>query len=81
MEAEEREKQGRLGNTYHVNNIRWTRGREGGGGGGVPHYKYGHNSEFLTCQVEYLRSCECLGSCLVIERSMMKCSTLFHVFE
>ena len=29
---EEREKRGRLGNTYHVNDVRWTRGgrREGG---------------------------------------------------
>ena len=35
MEAEEREKLGRSGNTYHVNDVRWTRGgRRGGGGGG-----------------------------------------------
>ena len=37
MEAEEREKQGRPGNTYHVNDVRWIRcgcGRGGGGGGG-----------------------------------------------
>ena len=35
MEAEEREKRGRPGNTYHVNDVWWTRGgRRGGGGGG-----------------------------------------------
>ena len=32
MAAEEREKRGRPGNTYHVNDVRWTRcGRRGGG--------------------------------------------------
>ena len=55
-----------------------------GGGGAVPNYKYKCNkpeSEFLTGQVEYLWSCERLGSCLAVEHSMMKSSTLFHVFE
>ena len=55
-------------------------GREVDVGGAVPDYKYGCNkpeSEFLTGQAEYSRSCERLGSCLVIERSMMKSSTLF----
>jgi len=53
-EAEEREKRGRPGNTYHVNDVRWTRG--GRRGGAVPNYKYGRNkpeSEFLTGQAEY----------------------------
>ena len=52
--------------------------------GAVPDFKYGRNkpeSEFLTGQAEYSQSCERLGSCLVIERSMMKSSTLFHVFD
>ena len=31
-EAEEREKRGRPGNTYHVNDVRWTRGGCRGGG-------------------------------------------------
>ena len=31
-EAEEREKRGRPGNTYHVNDVRWTRGGRRGGG-------------------------------------------------
>ena len=34
-------------------------------GGAVPDYKYVHNkpeSKFVTGQVEYLRSCECLKS-------------------
>ena len=47
-------------------------------------YKYGHNkpeSEFLTGQLEYSWSYVRLGSCLAVERSMMKSSTLFHVFE
>ena len=35
-------------------------------------------SEFLTGQVEYSRSCECLGSCLVMQLSMIKSSMLFH---
>ena len=59
-------------------------GREVVVGGAVPDYKYVHNkpeSEFLTGQVEYSRSCERLGSCLAMEHSMMKSSTLFHVFE
>ena len=51
------------------------------GGGAVPDHKYAHNkpeSEFLTSQVEYSRSSECLGSCLATEHSMMKSSTLFE---
>ena len=59
-------------------------GREVDVGGVVPDYKYGHNkpeSEFLTGQAEYSWSYERLGSCLAVERSMMKSSTLFHVFE
>ena len=59
-------------------------GREVDVGGEVPNFKYGRNkpeSEFLTGQAEYSRSCECLGSCLAMERSMMKSSTLFHVFD
>ena len=28
------EKRGRPGNTYHVNDVQWTRGGRGGGGGG-----------------------------------------------
>jgi len=31
-EVEEREKRGRSGNTYHVNDVRWTRGGRRGGG-------------------------------------------------
>ena len=56
-------------------------------GGVVPHvpdYKHGLNkpeSEFLTSQAEYSWSCKCLGSCLVVERSMMKSSMLFHVYS
>ena len=41
-------------------------------GGGVPDYKYRRNkpeSEFLTVQAEYSRSCAHLGFCLVIEHS------------
>ena len=59
-------------------------GREVDVGGAVPDFKYGRNkpkSEFLTSQAEYSRFCERLGSCLVIEHSMMKSSTLFHVFD
>ena len=55
-------------------------GREVDVGRAVPDYKYGRNkpeSEFLTGQAEYSRSCERLESCLAIERSMMKSSTLF----
>ena len=33
MEAEEREKQGRPGNTYDVNDVRWTQGGHRGGRG------------------------------------------------
>ena len=61
-------------------------GREvdvGGGGGAVPDYKYGRNkleSEFLTGVAEYSQSCEGLGSCLAIERSMIKSNTLFTLF-
>ena len=43
-------------------------------GGAVPDYKYMRNQperKFLTGQVEYSRSCECLGSCLATERSMI----------
>ena len=50
-------------------------------GGAVPDYKYRRNkpeTEFLTCQAEYSWSCERLGFCLVVERSMMKSSTLFQ---
>ena len=49
-----KKKWGRPGNTYHVNDVRWTRG--GRGGGAVPDYKYGRNipeSDFLTGQAEY----------------------------
>ena len=35
-------------------------------------------SEFLTCEVEYCRSCEPQESWLSLERSMMKSSTLFE---
>ena len=73
------EKQGRPGNTYHVD-ARWT------WGGGVPDYKYVCNKperEVLIGQAKYMyrRSCECLGSCLAMQCLMMKSSTLFHVFE
>ena len=34
--------------------------------------------KFLTGQAEYSWSCECLRSCLAVERSMMKSSTLFQ---
>ena len=49
---------GTPGNTYHVNDVRWTRGghRWTYVGGAVPDYKYGRNkpeSEFLTGQAEY----------------------------
>ena len=53
MEAEGCEKRGRPGNTYHVNDVRWTRS---GRRGAMPDYKYGRNkteSEFLTGQAEY----------------------------
>jgi len=53
-------------------------------GGVVPDYKYRRNkpeSEFLTGQAEYSWSCECLGSCLAVECSMMRSSMLFQVFE
>jgi len=61
--------------------VRWT---WGGSRGAVPDYKYRRNkpeNEFLTGEAEYLWSCERLGSCLKVERSMIKSSTLFHVFE
>ena len=35
-ETEEREKRGRPGNTYHVNDVRWMRGGHRRGGGVVP---------------------------------------------
>ena len=50
----------------------------------MPDYKYTRNkpeSELPTLQAEYSRSCECLESCLAMEGSMMKSSTLFHVIE
>ena len=56
------EKRGRPGNTVLV---MWT---IGGCRGVVPDYKYmciKPGSEFLTRQVEYLRSCERLRSCLL----------------
>ena len=59
-------------------------GQEVDVGGMVPDYKYGRNkpeSEFLTGQAEYSWSCERLVSCLMVERSMMKSSTLFHIVE
>ena len=68
------------GNTYHVNDVRWTQG--GDRGGTVPDYKYVCNkpeSEFFTVQAEYSRSCERLGSCLAMEHSKMKSSTLFCI--
>ena len=51
------------------------------GEGGVPDYKYVCNkpeSEYM-----YSQSCERLGSCLAMQRLMMKSSTytLFHAFE
>ena len=39
MEAEEYEKQGRLGNTYHVNEVRWARGGHGGVGAALEYMK------------------------------------------
>ena len=60
-------------------------GREVDVGEAVPDHKYRRNkpeSEFLTGQAEYSRSCERLGSCVATElSSMMESSTLFHVFE
>ena len=47
-------------------------------GRAVPNYKYVPQSEFLTSQVEYSILCECLGSCLAMERSMMKSSVLLN---
>ena len=55
-------------------------GRKVDVGGVVPDYKYVRNkteSEFLTGQAEYSRSCERLA----MERSMIKSSTLFYIFE
>ena len=55
-----------------MNDVRWT-----WLGGAVPDYKYGRNtpeSNFLAGQVEYLQSCEHLGSCLAIKHSIMKSS-------
>ena len=31
---EKQQKRGRLGNTYHINDVWWTQGRHGGGGEG-----------------------------------------------
>ena len=52
-----------------------------GEGGGVPNYEYMFNkpeSELLTGQAEYPQFCECLGSRLAMERSMMKSSKLCY---
>ena len=57
----------------------WTQGGQAVGGA-VPNYKYTCNkpeSEFLTCQAEYQRSCKHLGSCLLTGCSMMKSSMSF----
>ena len=78
LQAEERKKRGRPGNTCHVNDVWWTQG--GGRGGGVPNYKFVCNksqSKFLTGEIKYCRSREHLGSRLS-ERSMMKSSMLFE---
>ena len=59
-----------------MNDIRWMLG--GRGGWAVPDYKYRCNiseSDFLTVQAEYSQPCGRLGSCMVIERSIMKSST------
>ena len=82
MEAKEHEKRGRPGNTYHMFDVRWTRGGHGGGRCLISSTDaIRPESEFLTSQAEYLWSCERLESCLAIELSMIKSSTLFHVFE
>ena len=61
----------------------WTLGEEvgGGGEGRVPNYEYMFSkpeSELLTGQAEYPQFCECLGSRLAMERSMMKSNTLCY---
>ena len=40
QEQKSGKKRGRPGNTYHVNDVRWT---QGGLGGAVPDYKYAWN--------------------------------------
>ena len=47
-------------------------------GGTVPDYNYKTESNFLTGQVEYSQSGECVGPCLALEHSMMKSSMLFE---
>ena len=53
-------------------------GREVDVGGALPINQLVCNSEFLTSEVEYCRSCETQESWLSLERSMMKPSTLFE---
>ena len=71
--------------TCHVNDVWWAQGgREVGvgGGGGCPTTNglcvTNHRASFLS-EVKYRQSRERLGSRLSLERSMMKCSTLFEV--
>ena len=66
--------QGRPGNTYDVNDIRWTWGglRRGQY---LTACTYAINKFYFTSEVECSQSCECLGSCQVTEHSM---STLFE---
>ena len=74
-------KRGRPGNTYHVNDVRWTRGGHRGGGVQLQVHAQYTWERVLTGPVEYSWSCERLGSCLAVEHSMMNSSTLFNVFE
>ena len=53
-------------------------GRKVDVGGALPINQLVCNSEFLTSEVEYCRSCETQESWLSLERSTMKSSTLFE---
>ena len=69
-----KKKRGRPGNTYRYITWMTSGGREVDVRGAVPVYKL----VFLTGEVGYCRSCECLGSWLLLECSMMKYSMLFE---
>ena len=74
------EKWGRPVNTYHKNDVRWMRSGPRGGQCLTTSTctKNLRASFFFTGQVEYSQSYEHLESCLAMERSMMKSSTLFE---
>ena len=74
-QIEKWQKQGRPGNTYDLNDVRWTWSGHMKGSARLQVCTW-ESISYWSSRVEIL--CECLGSCLAMEHLIMKSSALFE---